>query len=349
MSPTTVNYLTGFKALARLQFAVFLNIGLHMVASPPRPIRIGSRKSQLALVQTHWVQAELQKHFGDRKIEVHAMSTQGDKILDVPLAKIGDKGLFTKELELGMLSGETDFAVHSLKDLPTNLPEGLMLGCITERENPADALVVHEKHRDKQLDTLPAGAIVGTSSLRRLAQLRHHYPHFTFKDIRGNLNTRLQKLDSGEFDAIILAFAGLQRLDMADRIHQVIPPEISLHAVGQGALGIECRTNDEEVLQMLKVLEHQPTALRCYAERAFLRELEGGCQVPIGVNTVIEGDSMTLTGMVASVDGQKMIKDTVTGLASDAEALGIQLARTLRQQGATEILEAIFLEVQRGA
>ena len=336
-------------AKAYLPFAVFLNIDLKMVASPPRPIRIGSRKSQLALVQTHWVQAELQKHFGDRKFEVHTMSTQGDKILDVPLAKIGDKGLFTKELENGMLQGDTDFAVHSLKDLPTNLPAGLMLGCITEREDPADGLVVHAKHKDKQLDTLPEGAIVGTSSLRRLAQLRHHYPHFTFKDIRGNLNTRLQKLDSGEFDAIILAVAGLQRLDMADRVHQIISPEISLHAVGQGALGIECRSDDEEVLQILKALEHKPTAQRCYAERAFLRELEGGCQVPIGVNTVINGESLTLTGLVSSVDGQKMVKDTVTGLAAEAEALGIQLARTLRQQGATEILEAIFLEVQRGA
>lgn len=211
-----------------------------MVSSPPRSIRIGSRKSQLALVQTHWVQAELQQRFADRKFEVHTMSTQGDKILDVALAKIGDKGLFTKELEIGMLQGEIDFAVHSLKDLPTRLPEGLMLGCVTEREDPADALVVHARHQDKQIATLPEGAVVGTSSLRRLAQLRHHYPHLAFKDIRGNLNTRLQKLDAGEFDAIILAVAGLRRLGMAERIHQVLPPDVSLHAVGQGALGIEC-------------------------------------------------------------------------------------------------------------
>jgi hydroxymethylbilane synthase len=320
-----------------------------MVSSPPRPIRIGSRKSQLALVQTHWVQGELQNKFPDRKFEVHTMSTQGDKILDVALAKIGDKGLFTKELEVGMLQGDTDFAVHSLKDLPTNLPEGLMLGCVTEREDPADALVVHAKHQDKQIDTLPEGAVVGTSSLRRLAQLRHHYPHLTFKDIRGNLNTRLQKLDSGEYDAIILAVAGLRRLEMGDRIHQVLSPEVSLHAVGQGALGIECRTNDPEILAVLKVLEHQPTAYRCYAERSFLRELEGGCQVPIGVNTTIEGDTLTLTGMVSSLDGQKLVKDTVTGAATEAEALGIQLAHRLREQGATEILEAIFKEIQRGS
>lgn len=276
-----------------------------MVASPARPIRIGSRKSQLALVQTHWVQEQLQHRFADRRFEVHTMSTQGDKILDVALAKIGDKGLFTKELEMGMLNSEIDFAVHSLKDLPTRLPEGLMLGCVTEREDPADALVVHANHQDKQLDTLPEGAVIGTSSLRRLAQLRYHYPHLAFKDIRGNLNTRLQKLDAGEYDAIILAVAGLKRLDMADRIHQVIPAEVSLHAVGQGALGIECRSNDPEILELLKTLEHSPTAQRCYAERAFLRELEGGCQVPIGVNTVLDGDTLALTGMVASIDGKK--------------------------------------------
>lgn len=318
-----------------------------MVASPPRPIRIGSRKSQLALVQTYWVQEQLQQRFSDRSFEVHTMSTQGDKILDVALSKIGDKGLFTKELELGMLHHEIDFAVHSLKDLPTRLPEGLMLGCVTEREDPADALVVHSRYRDRQLDTLPEGAVIGTSSLRRLAQLRHHYPHLAFKDIRGNLNTRLQKLDAGEFDAIILAVAGLKRLGMGDRIHQVIPADISLHAVGQGALGIECRTEDPEILTILKALEHSPTAYRCYAERAFLRELEGGCQVPIGVNTTIDGDSLTLTGMVASIDGQQLVKDTVTGPVTDAEAIGIQLAQQLRQQGATEILQAIFAEIQR--
>jgi len=189
--------------------------------------------------------------------------------------------------------------------------------------------------------------VIGTSSLRRLAQLRHHFPHFSFKDIRGNLNTRLQKLDSGEYDAIILAAAGLQRLGMGDRVHQIISPEISLHAVGQGALGIECRAGDPEILALLKVLEHQPTAQRCYAERAFLRELEGGCQVPIGVNTTLDGASLTLVGMVSSVDGQKFVKGTLTGLAIDAEAIGIQLAQQLRAEGATEILEQIFTEVQR--
>ncbi|MBS0015338.1 MAG: hydroxymethylbilane synthase [Arthrospira sp. PLM2.Bin9] len=317
------------------------------VSAQTRTIRIASRKSQLALVQTYWVQEELQKRFPEIKFEVHTMSTQGDKILDVALAKIGDKGLFTKELEVGMLNHDTDMAVHSLKDLPTNLPEGLMLGCVTEREDPADALVVHEKHRDKQLDTLPPGAVIGTSSLRRLAQLRHNFPHLEFKDIRGNLNTRLQKLDEGQYDAIILAVAGLKRLGMGDRIHQVIPAEISLHAVGQGALGIECREGDTEILEVVKALEHTATAQRCHSERAFLRELEGGCQVPIGVNTMVEGDRLTLTGMVASLDGKRLIKDTVTGSPDDAEKLGIELANQLKQQGAEEILAEIFAEVQR--
>lgn len=317
------------------------------VSAQTRTIRIASRKSQLALVQTYWVQEELQKRFPQIKFEVHTMSTQGDKILDVALAKIGDKGLFTKELEVGMLNHDTDMAVHSLKDLPTNLPEGLMLGCVTEREDPADALVVQEKHRDKQLDTLPPGAVIGTSSLRRLAQLRHNFPHLEFKDIRGNLNTRLQKLDEGQYDGIILAVAGLKRLGMCDRIHQVIPAEISLHAVGQGALGIECREGDTEILEVVKALEHKATAQRCHSERAFLRELEGGCQVPIGVNSMVEGDRLTLTGMVASLDGKRLIKDTVTGSPDDAEKLGIELANQLKQQGAEEILAEIFAQVQR--
>jgi hydroxymethylbilane synthase len=313
----------------------------------PRTIRIASRKSQLALVQTYWVQAELQKHFPDRVFAVETMSTQGDKILDVPLAKIGDKGLFTKELEVKMLDNTADIAVHSLKDLPTNLPAGLMLGCITERENPADALVVNAKNQQYQLETLPAGAVVGTSSLRRLAQLRHHYPHLVFKDVRGNVITRLEKLDSGDYDALILAAAGLGRLELADRIHQLIPPEISLHAVGQGALGIECRIDDPEVLELLKSLEHPATAARCVAERSFLRSLEGGCQVPIGVNTSIEGDQLTLVGMVATLDGKTLIKNQVTGATIAADQLGKDLATILCTQGARTILDEIFEMVGR--
>jgi hydroxymethylbilane synthase len=320
-----------------------------VISTAKRTIRIGSRKSQLALVQTYWVREQLQKSYPDIAFEVHTMSTQGDNILDVALAKIGDKGLFTKELEVGMINQEIDFAVHSLKDLPTNLPEGLALAAITERENPADALVVHEKFKDKQIETLPVGAVIGTSSLRRLAQLRNKFPHLTFKDVRGNLNTRLAKLDAGEYDGLILAAAGLQRLGMGDRVHQVLPKEVSLHAVGQGALGIECRADDTELISLLKVIEHPETRDRCLAERSFLRSLEGGCQVPIGVNTEINGDNLTLTGVVASIDGQNLVNDTVSGAASDAEALGIELATLLRQKGAQEILEVIFAEIQRGS
>ncbi|MGD1918216.1 MAG: hydroxymethylbilane synthase [Pleurocapsa sp.] len=318
------------------------------IETAKRTVRIGTRKSQLALVQTYWVKAELEKHFPDVEFEVEKMSTQGDKILDVPLAKIGDKGLFTKELEVGMLNNSTDFAVHSLKVLPTNLPEGLMLGCVTKRVDPADALAVNEKNKDKTLATFPPGSIIGTSSLRRLAQLRHNYPHLEFKDIRGNVNTRLAKLDAGEYDGIILAVAGLQRLDMSDRIHEIIAPEISLHAVGQGALGIECREGDEEILEILKVLEDSDSSDRAMAERSFLRDLEGGCQVPIGVNTSIDGDTLTVVGMVASLDGKQLLKDTVTGKKQDSEQLGKDLAGKLREQGAGEILAKIFEEVGRG-
>jgi hydroxymethylbilane synthase len=313
-------------------------------------LRIASRRSQLAMVQTEWVRDELRRAHPQLEISIEAMATQGDKILDVALAKIGDKGLFTKELEAQMLLDRADIAVHSLKDLPTNLPEGLMLGCVTEREDPADALVVHVKHQDKSLATLPEGSVVGTSSLRRLAQLRHHYPQLVFKDVRGNVITRLEKLDAGEYDCLILAAAGLGRLGLGNRIHELIDPSISLHAVGQGALGIECRLGDQGVLEQIKVLEHLPTARRCLAERAFLRQLEGGCQVPIGVNSSFEGpdtdQQLVLTGMVAALDGKRLIRDTVRGPATNPEALGIELALLLRSQGAGEILEQIFADVR---
>ncbi|MEM9244345.1 MAG: hydroxymethylbilane synthase [Cyanobacteria bacterium P01_F01_bin.153] len=306
-----------------------------------RTIRIGSRKSQLALVQTYWVRDTLKAAFPDIEFEVCTLETQGDKVLDVALSKIGDKGLFTQELEDGMLDRTFDFAVHSLKDLPTNLPEGLMLGCVTERVNPADAVVFNEKFKGSELKDLPEGAVVGTSSLRRLAQLRHNYPHLTFKDIRGNVNTRLKKLDAGEYDATILAVAGLERLDMGDRIDQILTADVSLHAVGQGALGIECREGDQEILEVLKVLEHEPSKFRCVAERAFLRTLEGGCQVPIGVNTSIEDGTLTLIGLVASVDGQRLIKDTISGPVGNAETMGAELGDRVKGQGAKEILDEI--------
>ena len=305
-------------------------------------LKIASRRSKLAMVQTLWVKDQLEKNIPNLEVSIEAMATQGDKILDVALAKIGDKGLFTKELEAQMLVGHADIAVHSLKDLPTNLPSGLQLGCITKREDTADALVVNKKNDCYKLETLPEGAIVGTSSLRRLAQLRNKYPHLIFKDIRGNVITRIEKLDSGEFDCIILAAAGLKRLGFESRIHQIIPKEISLHAVGQGALGIECKSDDKKVLEIINVLEHKPSSQRCLAERAFLRELEGGCQVPIGVNSKIQNEQLCLTGMVASLDGERLIKDQYIGNINDPEEVGKELAKKLKQQGAEEILSEIF-------
>jgi len=310
-------------------------------------VRIGTRKSNLAMVQTHWVRDELQKHFPDHQFEIEAMSTQGDKILDVALSKIGDKGLFTKELELGLLNQEVDLAVHSLKDLPTQLPENLMLGCVTSRENPADALVLNEKYQGYTIQTLPEGAVVGTSSLRRLAQLRYHYPYLEFKDVRGNLNTRLKKLDNGDYDALVLAVAGLQRLGMGDRVSQAIPSAVSLHAVGQGALGIECREGDTRILDLLKAIEDPDTRDRTLAERSFLRELEGGCQVPIGVNSSIAGNQLTLTGMVASLDGQQLLKDTVSSDRAEHDKIGYDLAQLVRKQGAQAILDEIFAQIDR--
>ena len=305
-------------------------------------LKIASRRSKLAMVQTLWVKEQLEKNIPALEVSIEAMATQGDKILDVALAKIGDKGLFTKELEAQMLLGQADIAVHSLKDLPTSLPKGLTLGCITRREDPSDALVVNKKNAFYQLETLPPGSIVGTSSLRRLAQLRYKFPHLNFKDIRGNVITRIEKLDSGEFDCIILAAAGLKRLGFESRIHQIIPNEISLHAVGQGALGIECKSDDKDVLKIINILEDRVTSQRCLAERAFLRELEGGCQVPIGVNSIIENDKLNLTGMVASIDGNKLIKDISIGNVNAPEEVGKKLAEKLIKQGADKILSEIF-------
>ena len=310
-------------------------------------LKIATRRSKLAMVQTLWVKEQLEKNIPDLQVSVEAMATQGDKILDVALAKIGDKGLFTKELEAQMLLNKADIAVHSLKDLPTNLPEGLTLGCITKRENPSDALVVNNQNESYKLETLPKGSIVGTSSLRRLAQLRFNYPKLIFKDIRGNVITRLEKLDAGEFDCIILAAAGLKRLNFEKRIHQIIPSNISLHAVGQGALGIECKSNDDAVIKLLSVLNDDITSKSCLAERSFLRELEGGCQVPIGVNSKVNHDQIELIGMVASIDGKNLIKDKTTGSIDQPEKIGINLAKKLKKQGADKILAEIFHEFRQ--
>jgi hydroxymethylbilane synthase len=316
-------------------------------AGAAQPVRIASRKSELALAQTHWVMEQLQAHHPGLPLELHTLSTQGDIILDVALAKIGDKGLFTKELEVSLLNGSSDLAVHSLKDLPTRLPEGLVLGAITQREDPLDALVLREELRGYQLATLPAGTVIGTSSLRRLAQLRHAFPHLHFKDVRGNLNTRLAKLDRGEYDGLILAVAGLKRLGQEQRIHEVLDPSVSLYAVGQGSLGIECRQGDERILELIRPLADAEATARCLAERAFLRALEGGCQVPIGVHSQVQGEELHLTGMVADLEGRRLIRDTQTGSPADPEAVGTALAEKLKQQGADEILQAIFAQARR--
>ena len=307
-------------------------------------IRIATRRSKLAMVQTLWVKDQLEKNVPNIEVSVIPMATQGDKILDVALAKIGDKGLFTKELEVQMLEGKADIAVHSLKDLPTNLPNNLVLGCITKREDPSDALVVNDKNKDYTLESLPKGSIVGTSSLRRLAQLRHHFPHLKFKDVRGNLITRLEKLDDHEYDCLILAAAGLKRLGFQSRIHEIIPSKYSLHAVGQGALGIECVENNNEIIEYIKTLEDTNTSKRCIAERSFLRALEGGCQVPIGVNSEIIDSQLQLIGMVASINGKQLIREEISGHINDPEEIGISLGNVLKEKGAEEILKDIFKE-----
>jgi hydroxymethylbilane synthase len=325
--------------------------------TPKIHFRIGSRESQLALIQTNTVRDLLKKVCPQYTWKIETRKTMGDKILDVALAKIGDKGLFTKELEIGMLHGELDLAVHSLKDLPTTLPEGLMIGAILKREIAADALVVNEKNLQfKGLAELPPGSVIGSSSLRRKSQLLRRYPHLVFKDVRGNLNTRLRKLDEGEYDGLILAVAGLQRLGVGHRIHQVLGPDESLHAVGQGALAVECRKDDPDLLPLLEKIHDPETALCCRAERSFLRELEGGCQVPVGVNSTFlageggegEGEAkILLRGAVLSVDGQQAVEGHATGPANDPETLGIQLAKDLKARGANEILQAIFASARQ--
>ncbi|GDY27338.1 porphobilinogen deaminase [Agarivorans sp. Toyoura001] len=304
-----------------------------------KKVRIATRKSPLAMWQAHFVKAELERHHPDLIVELLPMSTRGDKILDTPLAKIGGKGLFIKELEVAMLEDLADIAVHSMKDVPMEFPEGLGLHCICEREDPRDAFV---SNRYSNIDALPQGAVVGTSSLRRQCQLKAQRPDITIKDLRGNVNTRLAKLDAGEFDAIILASAGLLRLEMAERIRTFIAPEQILPAGGQGAVGIECRSNDQTLLELLKPLNHNATAARVAAERAMNRRLEGGCQVPIGCYAELEGEQLFVRGLVGAVDGSKVIEKQIRGASSDAEQLGLNLAEQLLDAGAAPILQAVY-------
>lgn len=301
-------------------------------------LRIATRQSPLALWQAEFVKAELERIHTDLTVELVPMVTRGDKILDTPLAKIGGKGLFVKELELAMLENRADIAVHSMKDVPMEFPDGLGLSVICEREDPRDAFV---SNHYKEIDSLPIGATVGTCSLRRQCQLKAKRPDIKILDLRGNVGTRLSKLDEGQYDAIILASAGLKRLGLSQRIAHEIEPDWMLPAGGQGAVGIECRTDDQKTLNYLAPLNHPTTASRVIAERAVNNKLQGGCQVPIGVFATINQQSIHIKGLVGEVDGSRMIQDEISGDVTDAEPLGIELAEKLLAAGAGEILQAI--------
>ncbi len=300
---------------------------------------IGTRGSKLALWQANHIAACLRQEYPGVEIELKNMVTTGDRILDVPLAKIGGKGLFTKELEVAMLSGEIDLAVHSLKDMPTELPAGLVLAVVTDRVDPGDALI---SPAYKTLANLPVNARVGTSSLRRKAQLLHARPDLTVVDLRGNLDTRLKKLTSENLDAILLAVAGLRRLGWDEHITQILPQHICLPAVGQGALAIEARAGDTETLAMLAFLNHEPTRRATLAERAFLAEVEGGCQIPIGVYGQLEKDRLVLNAVIMSPDGKEVVRDTAGGSPDDAAELGRTLAVRMLASGGREILAKLY-------
>lgn len=340
-------------------------------------IVIGTRGSKLALWQAEWIMSELQTLYPDLKVELNKIKTTGDKILDVPLAKVGGKGLFVKEIEEALLKGEADIAVHSMKDVPTDFPEGLHLAVITKREDPRDAFITTVRlpltkggmgRGIKSFRDLPQRAIIGTSSLRRSCQLLNIRPDLKIKQLRGNLDTRLRKLDEGQFDAIILAAAGVKRLGLSERITEMLPHEISLPAVGQGAVGIECRTDDEFINNLISPLDHHETSVCVRAERAFLKKLEGGCQVPIAgyarikdsnesavtsneynkkINNSLKKlvtchSSLIMDGLVGSISGDRIIRVGIEGNPEDAEYLGIKLAEDILSSGGKEILDEVY-------
>jgi hydroxymethylbilane synthase len=308
-----------------------------------RPIRIATRKSALALWQAEYVKARLEQAHPGIEVTLVPMVSRGDKLLDSPLSKIGGKGLFVKELETALLENEADIAVHSMKDVPMDFPEGLNLFCICEREDPRDAFVSNSY---ASLDALPQGAIVGTSSLRRQTQLLALRPDLVIHFLRGNVNTRLAKLDAGEYDAIILAAAGLIRLGFGDRIAHSLSVENSLPAGGQGAVGIECRTADLELHALLGPLNHADTAARVSAERAMNKHLNGGCQVPIACYAVLEGDDLWLRGLVGAPSGERLLRAEARAPRGDALALGVSVAEQLLAQGAGEILQEVYGEAR---
>jgi hydroxymethylbilane synthase len=302
-------------------------------------LRIGTRGSKLALKQSEWVKAQLEARYHDIGVALVKIKTTGDKILDSPLSKIGGKGLFVKEIEDALLERRVDLAVHSMKDVPAELPGNLYLSTYPEREDPSDALISVD---DLPLDRLPQHARVGTSSLRRGAQLLHMRPDLELVPLRGNVDTRLRKVESGELHAVILACAGLKRLGLADRISQVIPQDRLLPAVGQGALGLEIRRDDAGLADILSFLDHGPTRMTVSAERAFLKKLEGGCQVPIAGFARLEGDRLSFKGMVAELDGTRLFREETDGPKDQAEAIGIACARNLLASGADKVLEKIY-------
>lgn len=302
-------------------------------------LRIGTRGSALALWQAEWVKSQLLAAHEELAVELMVIKTTGDKILDVPLAKVGGKGLFVKEIEEALLDGGADLAVHSVKDMPAELPEGLHLAVMPPREDPRDALI---SRNGAGLDALPHGARIGTSSLRRAAQLLHLRPDLRIETLRGNVDTRLRKLESEGFDAIVLAAAGLKRMELSHVVSEYLEPERMLPAVGQGALGIETRIDDAFTNQMVASLAHQKTMTIVSAERAFLKRLEGGCQVPIGAHATMEGETLILTGMVADLRGERLVRKQTHGKAQQAEVLGASLAEEVLEAGGAEILAEFY-------
>jgi hydroxymethylbilane synthase len=302
-------------------------------------IRIGSRGSQLALYQANWVKEKLIQAHPHLSVTLVRIKTTGDKIQDAPLAKIGGKGLFVKEIEEALLDKRVDLAVHSMKDVPTELPIGLHVAVITEREDPRDVFI---SRKGALLKNLPQGAKLGTSSLRRQAQLLHLRPDFEMVPLRGNLDTRLKKLEAMNLDGIILALAGVKRMGLEERIIEILPTEVSLPAIGQGALGIETRRDDAAIGRSIQFLNDPDSAVTILSERAFLRRLEGGCQVPIAAFGRIDGPTLRIDGMVGTVDGRRLVRDQVEGSVEKAEALGIELAEVLLRKGGAEILEEVY-------
>ncbi|MDH3348229.1 MAG: hydroxymethylbilane synthase [Desulfobulbaceae bacterium] len=302
-------------------------------------IKLGTRASLLAVTQSTWVKNQIEKHHPETTVELVKITTKGDKILDVPLAKVGGKGLFVKEIEDALLEKRVDLAVHSMKDVPTEVPDALHVAIIPPRENPHDAFI---SVKYGSLDEMPKDSVIGTSSLRRKSQLAHLRPDIKIDDLRGNLDTRLRKLEEGQYDAIILATAGLNRLGMADRITSIFTAQQMLPAIGQGALGIELRKDDDELFEGMQFLHNPETDMTVAAERAFLLRLEGGCQVPIGAFASLSGDTISLTGLIAAVDGETILKEVIEGPATEADILGTKLAEQLLDLGGKEILDQVY-------